>query len=122
MVPPLYFMVYLPVDAGGDVYSLCHQLRFGSWTKGEELRLQEAIWEQCEGKYQVAIDILFDKPAATKNTFGKWRPELQQLPSQAGLPLLKWGSRRLRLLNWGVIADKVRSRHGQRCRMHFYDV
>ncbi|KAG9068104.1 hypothetical protein KI688_011696 [Linnemannia hyalina] len=32
--------------------------RTGSWSKQEELRLQEAISEQLEGKYQVAIDIL----------------------------------------------------------------
>ncbi|KAG0275278.1 hypothetical protein BGZ95_008976, partial [Linnemannia exigua] len=30
--------------------------------------LQEAIWEQFEGKYQVAVDVLVGKPASKKNT------------------------------------------------------
>jgi hypothetical protein len=94
----------------------------GLWSREEERRLQAAIWEQLEGKYQVAIDVLVGKPVTTENPLGKWRPELQQLPDQAGLPLLKQGSRRLRMLDWVVIQKIVKSRSETDCRQHFYQV
>ncbi|KAF8944020.1 hypothetical protein BGZ47_004748 [Haplosporangium gracile] len=94
----------------------------GIWSKEEELRLQKAISEQLEGKYQVVVDALVGKPAATENPLGTWRPELQQLPDQAGLPILKQGSRRLRMLSWVAISEKVGSRSENNCRFHFYTV
>ncbi|KAG0271290.1 hypothetical protein BGZ95_000914 [Linnemannia exigua] len=92
----------------------------GRWTSEEERRLQEAIWEQFEGKYQVAVDVFPNKPATTKHTFGAWKPELVQLPGQEGLPILKEGSRRLGMLNWVLIAEKVGSRAEMDSRNHFY--
>lgn len=86
------------------------------------MRLQEAVSEQFEGKYQVVVGVLIGKPVPTASTLGKWRPELKQLPSQAGLATLKSGSRRLRVLDWNLIADKVRSRHELQCCMHFYGI
>lgn len=94
----------------------------GRWTKEEERRLQEAIWVQLEGKYQVVVDVLIGKPATTENPLGKWRPELQQLPDQAGLPILKQGSRRLRMMNWMATQEVVNSRSETECRHHFYNV
>ncbi|KAG0284733.1 Myblike DNAbinding domain-containing protein [Linnemannia gamsii] len=94
----------------------------GRWTNEEERRLQEAIWVQFEGKYQVVVDVLIGKPATTENPLGKWRPELQQLPDQAGLPILKQGSRRLRAMNWMTIQEAVNSRSETDCRHHFYNV
>ncbi|KAF9081076.1 hypothetical protein BGX23_001338, partial [Mortierella sp. AD031] len=92
----------------------------GFWTKEEERLLQEAISEQFEGKYQVAIDVLGEKYAAERLDPWIWRPEFRQLPSQAGLTILKVGSRRLRLLSWAAIEEKVRSRHQEGYRGHFY--
>ncbi|KAK3845112.1 MAG: hypothetical protein J3R72DRAFT_488083 [Linnemannia gamsii] len=92
----------------------------GRWTNEEERRLQQAIWEQLEGKYQVAVDVFPNKPATTKHTLGAWRPELVQLPGQEGLPILKEGSRRLGLLNWLLIAEKIGSRSDIDSRNHFY--
>ncbi|KAF9133643.1 hypothetical protein BG015_003526 [Linnemannia schmuckeri] len=94
----------------------------GIWSKEEELRLQKAVSEQLEGKYQVVVDALVGKPVATENPLGAWRPELQQLPDQAGLPILKLGSRRLRMLSWVAISEKVGSRTESNCRFHFYNV
>lgn len=103
--------------------------RIGSWSMQEELRLQEAISEQLDGKYQVAVDILAGqyaneaKKGRQPHSFlGKQRPELQQLPAQADLPVLKEGSRPLRMLNWVTIAEKVNSRKDHDCRDHFYSV
>lgn len=94
----------------------------GVWTKKEELRLQKAISEQLEGKYQVAVDVLMDKPVTTENFLRSWRPELQQLPGQEGLPVLKMGSHRLRGLSWVAIGKKVKSRGAHACGDHFYTV
>ncbi|KAF9133642.1 hypothetical protein BG015_003525 [Linnemannia schmuckeri] len=94
--------------------------RTGRWTKEEELRLQEAIWEQLEGKYQVAVDVLVGKPTTTELNLSQWPPEQQQLPSQAGLPILKIASRRLGMLNWLLIGEKVGTRTDGDCRGHFY--
>lgn len=44
----------------------------GPWTKEEERRLQEAISEQFQGKYQVAVDVLIGKLPATAHTLGQW--------------------------------------------------
>ncbi|KAF9298234.1 hypothetical protein BGZ88_007437 [Linnemannia elongata] len=93
----------------------------GHWAREEEWRLQRAISKQLEGRYQVAVDVLIGKPATTKNTLGQWRADLQQLPGQAGLPILKLGSHRLRLLDWTTIAEKVKTRPEQSCRDHFYN-
>lgn len=93
----------------------------GHWEREEEWRLQRAISKQLEGRYQVAVDVLIGKPATTKNTLGQWRADLQQLPGQAGLPILKLGSHRLRLLDWTTIAEKVKTRAEQSCRDHFYN-
>jgi hypothetical protein len=94
--------------------------RTGAWTKEEELRFQQAISEQFGGKYQVVVDALVGKPTATENPLGKRRPDLQQLPDQAGIPILKHGSRRLGMLNWIAVAEKVKSRDEWVCRDHFY--
>jgi hypothetical protein len=103
--------------------------RTGSWSKQEELRLQEAISEQLDGKYQVAVNILvgqYVKRAKRGHQslpyLGEQRPELQQLPSQASLPVLKEGSEPLKMLNWVAIAEKVKSRRDHDCRDHFYTV
>lgn len=104
--------------------------RTGSWSKQEELRLQEAISEQLEGKYQVAIDILMDNYSKKvkgrqrhhEQYLGERRPELQQLPSQSTLPVLKEGSWPLRMLNWVAIAERVKSRKDHDCLDHFYSV
>jgi hypothetical protein len=96
--------------------------RKGRWTKEEELRLQEAIWEQFEGKYQVIVDGLIGKPVTTQHNLAAFRPELVQVPGQEGLPILKLGSRRLRNLSWLAVADKVKSRDENKCRSHFYNV
>lgn len=104
--------------------------RTGSWSKQEELRLQEAISEQLEGKYQVAIDILaenYAKKAKRRQKqhqlyLGVHRPELQQLPSQSSLPVLKEGSWPLRMLDWVAIAERVKSRKDHDCSDHFYSV
>lgn len=94
----------------------------GRWTKDEDLRLQEAIWDQLEGKYQVAVDVLVGKPATNELNLDQWPPQLKQLPShsQAGLPLLKVASRRLGMLNWLLIGEKVGTRSDFECRSHFY--
>ncbi|KAF9086571.1 Myblike DNAbinding domain-containing protein [Mortierella sp. GBA35] len=94
----------------------------GCWTKEEERLLQEAISEQLEGKYQVALDVLSDKYAGEGMSPGEWRRNLQQLPSQSGLPILKQGSRRLNALNWIAIEEKVKSRADLDCRHHFLEV
>ncbi|KAF9089770.1 hypothetical protein BGX23_006462 [Mortierella sp. AD031] len=94
----------------------------GRWTKQEELRLQEAISEQLGGKYQVAVDVLAEEYATEGENPGAVRPELQQLHSQSGLPILKQGSWRLRTLSWVAIQEKVRSRDEEDCRDHFYRV
>lgn len=94
----------------------------GPWARDEERRLQRAISKQLEGKYQVAVDVLIGKPATTENTLGQWRADLQQLSGQAGLPILKLGSHRLRLLNWTTIAEKVKTRGELACRDHFYNM
>ncbi|KAG0284731.1 hypothetical protein BGZ96_010919 [Linnemannia gamsii] len=94
----------------------------GVWTKKEELRLQKAISKQLEGKYQVAVDVLMDKPVTTENFLRSHRLELQQLLGQEGLPVLKVGSHRLRCLSWAVIANKVKSRTAHACGDHFYKV
>ncbi|KAF9904248.1 hypothetical protein EC991_002905 [Linnemannia zychae] len=94
--------------------------RVGPWTSEEDLRLQEAIWEQLGGKYQVAVDVFPNKPVVTKHQLSAWRPDLVQLPGQEGLPILKEGSRQLLMLNWVVVAKKVGSRAGLDCRNHFY--
>ncbi|KAF9546896.1 hypothetical protein EC957_009061, partial [Mortierella hygrophila] len=80
----------------------------GRWKKEEDLFLQEAIWDQLEGKYQVAVDVLVGKPATNELNLSQWPPELRQLPShsQAGLPVLKVASRRLGMLNWLLIGEK----------------
>ncbi|KAK3845119.1 MAG: hypothetical protein J3R72DRAFT_488090 [Linnemannia gamsii] len=96
--------------------------RVGPWTVDEERRFQEAIWEQLEGKYQVAVDVLVGKPATTKHNLAAWRPNLVQVPGQEGLPILKIGSRRLRMLSWLKIAERVGSRSDTSCQPHFYDV
>ncbi|KAF9294562.1 hypothetical protein BGZ88_003688 [Linnemannia elongata] len=104
--------------------------RTGSWSKQEELRLQEAISEQLEGKYQVAIDILVDHCAKKakgrrrhhQQYLGEQRPELQQLPSQFSLPMLKEGGSALKMLNWVAIAERVKSRRDHDCLDHFYSV
>ncbi|KAF9910854.1 hypothetical protein EC991_005317 [Linnemannia zychae] len=97
----------------------------GRWTAEEELRLQKAVSEQLEGKYQVLVDVRAEgQPEQEKekqlNRFKK--RHMQQLPSQSGLPILKQGSRRLRMLNWVRIADQVQSRNHFDCREHFYVV
>lgn len=94
----------------------------GRWTKEEDLRLQEAIWDQLEGKYQVAVDVLVGKPATNELNLDQWPPELKQLPphSQDGLPVLKIASRRLGMLNWLLIGEKVGTRGDGECRSHFY--
>ncbi|KAF9123254.1 hypothetical protein BGX30_001557, partial [Mortierella sp. GBA39] len=94
----------------------------GSWTREEERRFQMALLKQLEGKYQVAVDVLIGKPATTKNTLGQWRADLQQLPGQDGLPILKLGSHRLALLDWTAIAEKVKTRGKLACWDHFYNV
>ncbi|KAG9068131.1 hypothetical protein KI688_011724 [Linnemannia hyalina] len=95
----------------------------GFWAvREEERRFQRAIFEQLESKYQVAVDVLIGKPTTTKNTLGQWRADLQQLPEQDGLPILKLGSHRLELLNWTAIAEKVKTRGKLACRDHFYNV
>ncbi|KAF9133410.1 Myblike DNAbinding domain-containing protein [Mortierella sp. 14UC] len=99
--------------------------RAGRWSAEEELRLQKAISEQFEGKYQVLIDVLPDSPSAqAKGEVQEYleKQHLQQLPSQSSLPILKQGSRRLRMLNWVMIADRVQSRSDCDCRGHFYTV
>ncbi|KAF9125325.1 hypothetical protein BGW39_007496 [Mortierella sp. 14UC] len=96
--------------------------RTGPWTDEEERLLQEAILEQFEGKYQVAIDVLVGKPVTTRHNLSAWRPALVQLSGQEGLPILKLGSRRLRMLSWLAVADKVKSRSEGYCRHHFYKV
>ena len=97
-------------------------LQTGRWTKEEDLLLQEAIWDQLERKYQVAVDVLVGKPATNELNLGQWPPELKQLPShsQAGLPVLKIASRRLGMLNWLLIGEKVGTRSYSDCRDHFY--
>ncbi|KAF9079236.1 hypothetical protein BGX23_004613, partial [Mortierella sp. AD031] len=83
----------------------------------------EAISEQLEGKYQVAVDVLVGKPPVSKeHNLAESQPHLQQLPSQAGLPILKLGSRRLRALSWVAVGEKVGSRIEEECRQHFYDM
>lgn len=94
----------------------------GPWARDEERRLQRAISKQLEGKYQVAVDVLIGKPATTENTIGQWRADLQQLSGQAGLPILKLGSHRLKQLNWTAIAEKVKTRGEPACRDHFYNM
>ncbi|KAF9910855.1 hypothetical protein EC991_005318 [Linnemannia zychae] len=96
--------------------------RTGHWSDEEERLLQEAISEQLEGKYQVAVDVLVGKPAITRHNLGAWRPALVQLQGQEGLPILKLGSRRLRMLSWLAVAVKVKSRTEDNCRQHFYGV
>ncbi|KAK3845081.1 MAG: hypothetical protein J3R72DRAFT_436869 [Linnemannia gamsii] len=95
-------------------------LQTGPWTKEEELRLQKAISKLLEGKYQVVIDVLIGKPAATENILGAWKPVRAQLPGQEGLPILKLGSRRLRGLNWAQVEEMVKTRTEFECRDHFY--
>ncbi|KAF9122873.1 hypothetical protein BGW39_009423 [Mortierella sp. 14UC] len=97
-------------------------VRTGPWTDEEERLLQGAIWDEFEGKYQVAVDVLVGKPATTTLNRSAWRSELKQLPGQDGLPILKLGSRRLRMLSWLTIAEKVGSRSERDCRAHFYQV
>ncbi|KAG0209322.1 ATP-dependent RNA helicase dbp6 [Mortierella sp. NVP41] len=96
--------------------------RTGPWTKEEERLLQKSISEQLEGKYQVAIDVLTGEYATKGMSPGEWRPNLQQLPSQSNLPMLKDGSARLRMLNWVAIGEKVESRTEEECHDHFYEV
>ncbi|KAG0216623.1 hypothetical protein BGX33_012377 [Mortierella sp. NVP41] len=100
-------------------------IQSGRWSKEEERRFQEAISKQLEGKYQVGVDIVAEKystQGAQGKSLGKWRPDLQQLPSQSSLPILKLGSRRLRMLNWIMISEAVKSRGEDECRKHFYRV
>ncbi|KAG0372498.1 hypothetical protein BGX24_000177 [Mortierella sp. AD032] len=95
----------------------------GRWLVEEELRLQEAISEQFEGKYQVLVDVMLNKDLAQTKEKQMRSPvmrNLQQLPSQSSLPILKPGSRRLRMLNWVMIAEKVQSRNDYECREHFH--
>ncbi|KAF9080210.1 hypothetical protein BGX29_001338 [Mortierella sp. GBA35] len=95
----------------------------GRWSMEEDRLMQEAISEQFEGKYQVLVDVFVGQPPAAKDhTLAKRRPQLQQLPSQSELPILKSGSRRLRMLNWVAIAERVQSRTEYECRDHFYSV
>ncbi|KAF9079480.1 hypothetical protein BGX23_003938 [Mortierella sp. AD031] len=92
----------------------------GPWTAEEERRLQEAISEQLGGKYQVAVGVLGEGYAAEGMSPGKWRPVLDQLPSQSDLPILQQGSRQLRMLSWVAIEEKVGTRTEDACRLHFY--
>ncbi|KAF9125326.1 hypothetical protein BGW39_007497 [Mortierella sp. 14UC] len=99
--------------------------RAGRWSAEEELRLQKAISEQLEGKYQVLVDVLVGVQSAQakeKRLRLLEKKHLRQLPSQSSLPILKPGSRRLRMLNWVTIADQVQSRNFFDCREHFYVV
>ncbi|KAG0216624.1 hypothetical protein BGX33_012378 [Mortierella sp. NVP41] len=96
--------------------------RTGPWTKEEERLLQESISEQLEGKYQVAVDVQASRLEATEHDLVETQPHLQQLPSQSGLPILKSGSRRLRMLSWVAIAERVKSRTESECHDHFYAV
>jgi hypothetical protein len=96
--------------------------RDGHWTKAEDLRLQKAISKQLEGKYQVIVDVLLGQPTATENRLKDWCPHLQQLQGQEGLPILKLGSKQLKMLSWIQIAEEVKSRNDQACRDHFYSV
>ncbi|KAF9341214.1 hypothetical protein BGZ91_010239 [Linnemannia elongata] len=104
------------------VLQLASSAEHGPWTREEELRLQEAISEQLEGKYQVVVDVLIGKPPGTEHNLSQWRSDLQQLPAQAGLPILKFGSRRLRMLSWIAVERIVKSRSDIECRNHFYEV
>ncbi|KAG0312285.1 hypothetical protein BGZ97_011307 [Linnemannia gamsii] len=87
--------------------------RDGHWTKAEDLRLQKAISKQLEGKYQVIVDVLLGQPTATENRLKDWCPHLQQLQGQEGLPILKLGSKQLKMLSWIQIAEEVKSRNDQ---------
>ncbi|KAF9923279.1 hypothetical protein FBU30_006657 [Linnemannia zychae] len=99
----------------------------GRWTKKENHLLQQSISEQFDGKYQVAVDVLDDSlPEQTRKElqqkFERRYLNMSLVAPQFSLPMLKWGSQRLRKLDWIKISEHVKSRDQYTCRGHFYGV